>query len=88
MGSAQANEQPTLICFYETGNEEQKKYCIKLKDNWKHEKGIKFDIKSVPQVKFSVKFKYNQKLTELQKDFNDSEETMNETLQKAYNLIK
>ncbi len=65
-----------------------KKYWIKLKDNWKHEKGIKFEIKSVPQVKFAIKFKYNQKLTELQKDFNDSEETMNETLQKAYNLIK
>ena len=88
MGCTQANEPPTLICFYERGNEDHKNYCIKLKDNWKHEKGIKFEIKSVPQVKFSVKFKYNQKLTELQKDFNDSEETMNETLQKAYNLIK
>ena len=88
MGCVQANEQATLICFYETGNETQKAYCIKLKDNWHNEKGIKFEIKSVPQVKFAIKFKYNQKLTELQKDFNDSEETMNETLQKAYNLIK
>ena len=88
MGCVQANEQATLICFYETGNETQKAYCIKLKDNWKHEKGIKFEIKSVPQVKFAIKFKVKEKLHEIQKEFDDSEETMKETLQKAYDLLK
>ncbi len=43
MGCTQANEPPILICFYETGNEDQNNYWIKLKDNWKHEKGIKFE---------------------------------------------
>ena len=31
MGYTQANEPPALICFYETGNEDQKNYCIKFK---------------------------------------------------------
>jgi hypothetical protein len=88
MGCVQANEQATLICFYETGNETQKAYCIKLKDNWHNEKGIKFEIKSVPQVKFAIKFKVKEKLHEIQKEFDDSEETMKETLQKAYDLLK
>ena len=35
-------ENPTLICFYEHDNEEQKNYCIKLKDNFKNEKTINY----------------------------------------------
>ena len=49
---------------------------------------LNLKIKCVSQIKFSVKFKFNQKLTEIQKLFDDREETMNETLEKAYNLIK
>ena len=39
------DKYPTLICFFETKNEEQKAYCIKLKDNFKSEKTIRFEIK-------------------------------------------
>ena len=88
MGCAQATDTPTLICFYETGKNEQKDYCIKLKDNIKNEKTIKFEIKSVPQVNFSVKFKLNGKLHDIQTNFDDSEDTMNESLQKIYALLK
>ena len=88
MGCAQATETPTLICFFEQGDEEQKQYCIKLKDNFKSEKTIKFEVKSVPQVHFSIKFKVNWKLNEIQSKYDNSEETMNETLQKAYDLLK
>ncbi len=88
MGCVQATETPTLICFYETGKNEQKEYCIKLKDNFKNEKTIKFEIKSVPQVNFSVKFKLNGKIHDIQTNFDDSEDTMNASLQKIYALLK
>jgi hypothetical protein len=88
MGCAKATETPTLICFFEQGDEEQKQYCIKLKDNFKSEKTIKFEVKSVPQVSFSIKFKVNGKLHEIQKTYDNSEEAMQSTLQKAYELLK
>jgi hypothetical protein len=88
MGCVQATETPTLICFYEQGNNEQKDYCIKLKDNFKNEKTIKFEIKSVPQVNFSVKFKVNGRLHVIQTEYNNSETVMNESLEKIYNLLK
>ncbi len=88
MGCSQGYETPTLICFFEQGNEEQKAYCIKLKDSFHHEKTIKFEVKSVPQVNFSIKFKVNGKLHEIQNTFENSEGAMQSTLQKAYDLLK
>ncbi len=79
---------PTLICSFEQSNEEQKAYCIKLKDNFLHEKSIKFEIKSVPQVNFSIKFKVNGKIHEIQNTFDNSEEALFSTLYKAYDLLK
>ena len=88
MGCSQGYETPTLICFIEQGNEEQKDYCIKLKDNFHHEKTIKFEIKSFPQSSFIIKFQVNGKLTEIQNTFDNSDDAMNSTLQKAYDLLK
>ena len=78
---------PVLLCFFETGNEAQKQYCIRLKDNFRHERTIRFEIKSTPQVSFSIRFKVNGKTTEVQNVFDDSEERMNETLRKMYNML-
>ena len=50
------NQLPTLLCFFENGNEQQKDYCLKLKDQFRHEKPIRFEIKSTPGVNFSIKF--------------------------------
>ena len=51
------DKYPTLICFFETKNEEQKAYCIKLKDNFKSEKIIRFEIKSLQNVPFKIQLK-------------------------------
>ena len=88
MGCSQGYETPTLICFFEQGNEAQKAYCMKLKDNFHHEKTIKFEVRSVPQVRFSIKFQVNGKLTTIQDTFDNSDDAMNSTLQKAYDLLK
>ena len=46
MGCFQGN-LPHLICQFEKGNEIQKSYCIKLKDNFKSEHSIEFTIQSL-----------------------------------------
>ena len=78
---------PQLICFYESGNEKQKEYCIKLKDNFKHEKTINYEIESIPKVPFCIQIAYNTQILDLQKEFDDSEDTMYETLRKAYDFL-
>ena len=81
------SNKPQLICFYESGNEKQKEYCNKLKDNFKHEKTINYEIESIPKVPFGIKIAYNTQILDLQKEFDDSEDTMYETLRKAYDFL-
>ena len=82
------DKYPTLICFFETKNEEQKAYCIKLKDNFKSEKTIRFEIKSLPNVPFKIQFKKDGKITDLQTEYSNEDEVMKETLQRAYDLLR
>ena len=79
---------PTLICFYEVDNKEQKNYCLKLKENYKGNKPIKYEIKQIPQIPFSIKLRKDGKIIDIQKIFDNREEIMNETLQKIYDLLK
>ena len=78
----------TLLCFYETGNELQKNYCLKLKENYQGEKPIKYEIKQIPQVPFGIKLKINGKLFDIQKIFDDREEAMKEAVTKITNLVE
>ena len=82
------DKYPTLICFFETKNEEQKAYCIKLKDNFKSEKIIRFEIKSLQNVPFKIQLKIKNKIHDLQTEYSNEDDKMNETLQKAYELLK
>ena len=90
MGCKNPNDKqiPTLICFYETGNEIQKNYCLKLKENYNGSKPIKYEIKQIPQVSFSIKLRINGKLIEIEKIFDNREEAMKETLKKIEELIE
>ena len=88
MGCNESKDQlPALICFFETGNEQQKKYCLKLKDNFRHQKPIRFEIKSSPGVQFSIKFKIKDQLHSIQSVFNDSEDQMNNSLNIMYKYL-
>ena len=80
--------KPTLIALYETGNQEQKEYCNKIVDNFKTNKNVKFQIKSIQYVPFSIRFRVNGKTTEVQNEYDYSEKKMKETLQKIYDLLK
>ena len=82
-------DYPLLMCFFEMGNEEQKQYCLRLKDQFRHEKPIRFEIKSSPGIQFSIKFKLKgeQEPNTIEDTFNNTEERMNESLQKMYEIL-
>ena len=89
MGCKETKEQtyPTLLCFFEIGNEEQKQYCLTIKDHFQHDKPIKFEIKSQPQITFSIQFKFNEQTHMIQETFDNSEKAMNDALLKMYNIL-
>ena len=90
MGCQDAKDKnvPMLLCFFETGNETQASYCLKLRDNFKHEKTINYQIKSGQNQPFKIQFKIKNNIHDIQNVFDNSETTMQETLQKMYDLLK
>ena len=78
-----------LLCFFEVGNEEQKNYCLRLKDSFQHEKAIRFEIKSTPGVPFSIKFKLKgeSEPRNIQDTFDNSEQAMRDSLDKMYQIL-
>ena len=80
------DENPTMLCFFQTGNEEQKAYCLALKDNFRHEKSIRFQISSSVGVDFSIQLKYKGKIHKIQNTFNSVRELGN-TLQSMYDIL-
>lgn len=88
MGCSETKDNlATLIMYFELGNETQKEYCIKLKDNFQHEKSIKFEIKSKAELNFCIKFRVDGKLYDVQPVFSNSDEAMRDTLKKCYDLL-
>ena len=91
MGCSESKDSnlPVLLCFFEVGNEEQKEYCLKLKDNFQHQKAIRFEIKSTPGVPFSIKFKLKgeQNPRNIQVTFDNSEQAMKDSLEKMYRIL-
>ena len=79
---------PTLLCFFETGNETQAKYCLNLRDNFKHEKTINYQIKSGEKLPFKIQFQIKKKIYNIQTEFDNSEDAMHQALNKIYNLLK
>ena len=76
---------PSLLCDFEKGNDEQKLYCLKIKDNFRHKKTIRYQIKSAEE--FSIKFKLKGIIHNIQNSYDNSEEAMNKTLQDIYTLL-
>ena len=79
---------PTMLCFFETGREDQANYCIKLRDNFKNEKTINYQIKSGVKMPFSIQFKIKGKVKVIQDRFDNSDIALNDSLQKMYNLLR
>ena len=80
-------EVPVLICFFEPNNDSQKSYCLNLKDNFQHEKTIKYEIRATAENKFSIQLKIKDKTHDIQTDFTGTEEEMKNALDKMYKIL-
>ncbi len=59
-----------------------------MKDNFRSDKTIIFEIKSLPNVPCKIQFKIDGKIIDLQTEYSSEDDVMNETLEKAYELLK
>ena len=81
---------PKVLFFFETGNNDQKSYCLKLKDNIQYDRSIKYEIKSSPGVPFSIKLRIgNNEPVNIQtfydeKELDNSLKKIKETLDSYY----
>ena len=78
---------PVLMCFFEPNNDSQKNYCLKLKDNYEHEKTIRYEIRSTADNKFAIQLKIKDKTHDIQTEFTDTEEEMKIALDKMYKIL-
>ena len=78
---------PVLMCFFEPNNDSQKNYCLKLKDNFEHEKTIRYEIRSTADNKFAIQLKIKDKTHDIQTEFTDTEEEMKVALDKMYKIL-
>ena len=89
MGCNASNDSnlPILLCFFESGNEVQKNYCLTLRDSYQHEKPIKYEIRSSLDS-FSIKLKLKNMIYDIQTSFiNNSEEEVQKALKEIYDKL-
>ena len=78
---------PKLLFNFEPGNEQQKEFCIKMKDNFTYKKEVKYEIKALQGDLFSIGIEIGNHLYDITSAFDDSEDNMNELLDKIYKLL-
>ena len=76
---------PTLTMIFEPQNETQKAYCIKIQQNFRHAKSIKYEIKSFANSTFSIRLQINGTVHQIQNVYNENE--FDNTMQKLYELL-
>ena len=84
---ARVKDYPILIMNYEADNKEQKNYCLKFKDNYCNIYNKNYEIKSYTDTTFSIKLKIKDIIYDIQTEFNDSEEVMDQSLEHISNLL-
>ena len=76
---------PLLQFIFEPENDKQKDYCIKLQQNFRHAKSVKYEIKSFPNSTFSIMIQINGKVHQIEDTFDENQ--MENSLQKMYQLL-
>ncbi len=79
---------PTLICIVEPKNENQKNYCLKLKESFNYPNSVKYEIKAYAGSIFSITLQIQGQNHSIQTTFNENNETeINNALQTIYNIL-
>ena len=86
MGCSEVKDKniPELLCQFESKNEQQKEFCIKLKNKLetehKIEKTCKYIICSQPEKPFAITLKIKEKVINILEKFEESDEQMDNTI--------
>ena len=89
MGCTKTNETnfPFLLCNIEKRNEEQKIFCLKIRDTYENPKSIKYEIKTSDNP-FFIKLKIKNFVYDIQTTFiNNTDEEVEKILQVIYKMI-
>ena len=79
---------PTLICIVEPKNENQKNYCLKLKESFNYPNSVKYEIKAYAGSTFSITLQIKGQSHPIQMAFNENNETeIGHALQTIYNIL-
>ena len=79
---------PTLICIVEPKNENQKNYCLKLRDSFNYPNSIKYEIKAFVGSTFSITLQIKGQSYPIQTNFNENNETeISHALQTIYDKL-
>ena len=80
---------PKIIMFFECGDEIQKEYCIKLKDNFEYSSPVSYSINSQAGIPFSIQLKIKEEPQPIKiqenKEFTDEE--MKATINKICKIL-
>ena len=85
MGCSETKDMPSLLFVFEPQNEQQKNYCIKLKDSLQPEKSIKFEVKSFKNSNFSIKLKIRGQEHDIENNFDENQ--LQSSIDKIYQLL-
>ena len=79
---------PSLICIVEPKNENQKNFCLKLKENFNYPNSVKYEIKAYQGSTFYIYLVINGQQQSILTAFNENNENeVNNALQKIYNIL-
>ena len=78
----------SLICNFSNKENEQRKYCLKIKDNIKYPGDIGYEMKSYKEDLFSIELDIKGKKYILQNEKIYTKEMMEKTINKLYYLLK
>ena len=76
---------PLLTMEFEPGNEQQKNYCMRIQQAFRHPQSIKFEIKSKINSTFYINLKIKEQIHQIQTEFAENE--IDNTLRKMYDLL-
>ena len=85
MGCSEAKNIPSLICLFEPQNENQKSYCLKLREQLHPSRDIRYEIRSRLNATFQIQFTVNGQTHTLENRYDESQ--MESTVSEIYKLL-
>lgn len=83
--SVSRHEEPQMFGSYQNGNIAQREYIKKLVNNFYHEKQVHF--RFIKSDEYHITLSYKGAVNDLETEFIGTDESLHNTLNKAYKLL-